>query len=257
MRWNCPHCGTNLAVSDEKMSSGWSFSRCYKCAGFALVRRSDVNLIKVDRAPAGETVLLPEANENPTTMLSQAATDHLARYVGAKAERAKAESIQASAAAVLRSADASGPRPTIRPATRRNAASATTSPTASAIPAAAPILPARSALPTAIPPARAAGSGFGLPDPLPEEPSTSWTQRLIPAAIAMTGAFAIASGIYLYVQGQALWEKARSQAADAGSETPPGEKHARAVASEVIPASPLIDEVRSQAMAPDRTATDK
>lgn len=218
MRWNCPHCGTNLAVSDEKMSAGWSFSRCYKCAGFALVRRSDVNLIKVDRAPAGETVLLPEARENPTDMLSQSATDHLARYVGAKAERAKIEAIQASAATALR-ADA---KPTIRPAaTNRRAV------TASAVPAATPHL--------------SAGLGFGLPEPLPENPTHTIGQRLIPAAIAMTGAFAIASGIYLYLQGQALWEKANS----------PTEKHAKA-ANEPIPASPMIDEVRSQAMAPER-----
>ena len=75
MRWSCPHCGVNLAVADDKLGSGWSFSRCYKCGGFALVRRSEVNLIKVDKAPAGENVLIPEASETP--MLSNQATQKL------------------------------------------------------------------------------------------------------------------------------------------------------------------------------------
>ncbi len=64
MRWDCPHCQMSLALSDEKLGTGWSFSRCFKCGGFALIRRSEMNLVKVDRAPAGENVLLPEAHED-------------------------------------------------------------------------------------------------------------------------------------------------------------------------------------------------
>lgn len=45
MRWNCPHCSTALAISDEKLGNGWSFSRCYKCAGFALVRRNEAKIV--------------------------------------------------------------------------------------------------------------------------------------------------------------------------------------------------------------------
>ncbi len=82
MRWSCPHCGANLAVTDEKLGSGWSFSRCYKCGGFALVRKSDVNLIKVDKAPPGEHVLLPEPSEDP--VLGQQAADRLEKYVNTK-----------------------------------------------------------------------------------------------------------------------------------------------------------------------------
>ncbi len=78
MRWNCPHCSVVLAISDEKLNSGWSFSRCYKCGGFALVRKSDVNLIKVDRAPQDENVLLPESSEEP--LLSQTATQNLIKH---------------------------------------------------------------------------------------------------------------------------------------------------------------------------------
>ena len=79
MRWNCPHCSVMLAISDEKLGAGWSFSRCYKCGGFALVRKQDIGLIKVDRAPQGENVLLPDATEQP--MMSQSATDHLHRHI--------------------------------------------------------------------------------------------------------------------------------------------------------------------------------
>lgn len=64
MRWSCPHCGTSLGLNDDKIGAGWAFSRCYRCAGHALIRRPEVNVIKVDRAPSGERVLLPEAHEN-------------------------------------------------------------------------------------------------------------------------------------------------------------------------------------------------
>src|SRR5689334_8459640 len=92
MRWNCPHCGINLAVSDDKLGPGWSFSRCYKCGGFALVRRSEINLIKVDKAPAGEHVLLPEASETP--VMSQEATQNLERYLTNKPQPNAAPAIR-------------------------------------------------------------------------------------------------------------------------------------------------------------------
>jgi hypothetical protein len=75
MRWNCPHCGVALAIANEKLGAGWAFSRCYHCGGFALIRRTDVNIIKIDQAPPGEAILLPEASENP--LLSEEATQHL------------------------------------------------------------------------------------------------------------------------------------------------------------------------------------
>ncbi|MCM2276857.1 MAG: hypothetical protein NDJ89_02125 [Oligoflexia bacterium] len=87
MRWNCPHCGISLAVSDDKMGAGWSFSRCYKCGGFALIRRAEVNLVKVDRAPAGEHIILPEATEDPVSSLSEEAARNLARLRGEGAPR--------------------------------------------------------------------------------------------------------------------------------------------------------------------------
>jgi hypothetical protein len=182
MRWNCPHCGISLAVSDEKLDTSWSFSRCYKCAGFALVRRADSNLIKVDRAPAGEQVLLPEAHEEPTGNLSRIAANHLAHYTGDK--------------------------PVIRPAQRRSISAGVPDPTLGKVPK-PPIFPRAN-------PIAALKKEFkaGLPEPLPEEPIRS-RQKTLNAAIGLAGILAIASGIYLYVQGQALWESAReSQTAE-------------------------------------------
>src|SRR4051812_36345995 len=85
MHWCCPHCGISLTVSEETLGTGWSFSRCYKCGGFALIRRAEVNIIKVDKAPPGERVILPEASKDPSTgMLSENATQKFAKHMGAK-----------------------------------------------------------------------------------------------------------------------------------------------------------------------------
>lgn len=69
MQWSCPHCGVSLTVSDDTLGTGWSFSRCYKCGGFALIRKAEINIIKVDKAPPGERIILPEASPNPPAAL--------------------------------------------------------------------------------------------------------------------------------------------------------------------------------------------
>ncbi len=51
MRWNCPHCLTMVSVGDDKIGSGWLFSKCYKCSGFSLVRRTEVEVVKVEGSP--------------------------------------------------------------------------------------------------------------------------------------------------------------------------------------------------------------
>jgi len=63
MKWNCPHCGAGLSINDEKVTLGWSFSRCYACGGFALIKKADINVIKIDRAPLSEPVLLAESEQ--------------------------------------------------------------------------------------------------------------------------------------------------------------------------------------------------
>src|SRR5690242_7501514 len=60
MQWRCPHCGVALSLPENTVTSGWSFTRCYKCGGFGLVRKAEISVIKIDQVPAGEHVLLPE-----------------------------------------------------------------------------------------------------------------------------------------------------------------------------------------------------
>lgn len=265
MRWNCPHCGTSLAVSDEKLGNGWAFSRCYKCAGFALVRKGDANLIKVDRAPAGEHVLLPEANEDATALLSRQASEHLAHYVEQNAQRAKATDELSQARARIEKA---AMKPGIKSATRRSLSTSIAEPAQALVPVAASVMvpapapstqadrPSLAAAPPFVAPRApaSAGSSFGLPTPLPDEPVRGVRGRLAPVAIALTGVFAIGTGIYLYVQGQAIWEKSRLQA-EGGSPTGISQE---LTSSEAVPApafaagSGIMDQVGSKAMAPVR-----
>lgn len=254
MRWNCPHCGVNLALSDEKLSPTWSFSRCYQCSGYALVRSSDTNAIKVDRAPVGEEIILPEAREKP--MLSREAAQNLASFTGYSA----------------------GPsRPVVKPAQRRSSL-ATTSPAMATssetqvihefsrrVPS-FPVMPPelnslRDSLRDARPPVQRplagpdaptgatvdrSSSELGspihpfariFPEPLPEAPAQPSRLRLFPIAVGILGAIALGSGIYLLTQEQV---PARSDQSS----------HAvRAIQKTSVGYS---DQVRSQAMAPER-----
>lgn len=62
MRWNCPHCGIDLAVADEKLGRGWSFSRCYQCGGFAVVRQQDRKIVRVDQDENGKGYVIEDQN---------------------------------------------------------------------------------------------------------------------------------------------------------------------------------------------------
>lgn len=241
MRWSCPHCGINLAAADEKLGPGWSFSQCYKCAGFALIRRAEVNLIKVDRAPVGENVILPEPSEEP--LLNSEASQRLSHYFSKKSED----------------------KPTIRPATKRAQAP---------VQATAPIGQAPNTSPTTqeiINNLKNEGSSLisgesSLPDPLPEIGLRGFNLKgkTLPLAIGIAGAMAVGSGVYLYIQGQILWEKAAS-----GINAPESRDLAsNPSGSEVVQAPPLVaknqptahrngemtDRLRQSAMAPDRTS---
>jgi hypothetical protein len=252
MRWNCPHCGTNLAIADEKVGNGWSFSRCYKCAGFSLVRRSDVTLIKVDRAPEGEQVLLPEAHENPMMMLSENATRNLQRYAGAGSETGAGPNKATPTVRVKTSnpsGASAGPRPVIRTASPRGGRPVAQQQARQAQGPAFPPRPERvtttqiiqplrgSALGDVLPQSRPSSAGFGLPEPLPDEPERTLGQRLVPMGIGLAGMLTIGSGIYLYVQGQALFEKARTQARESSAPAPaaPGRFSAAGSENESIP----------------------
>jgi hypothetical protein len=254
-----------------------------------MVRRSDVNLVKVDRAPPGEPVLLPEANEDPTALLSKTASQNLSRYSGATAAAQNAAQTPVSTIHVT---GGENRKPVVRQAVRRFADSQNQRQQLQTQQARSQQAIAQA---QAQPQPAASANGLGLPEPLPDEPVTSWRQKLVPLAIATTGSLAIASGIYLYVQGQALWEKARLQATQTGEaaepvaeqptavEPPAGneivqapsiapdapirttapvraviEAPAKAVAVAALVPSParadMIDEVHANAMAPSRTA---
>lgn len=62
MNWACPHCFTELYVSDDRLTATWSFARCYLCAGLSLVKRGELNLLKIDRAPKSEPLIAADAN---------------------------------------------------------------------------------------------------------------------------------------------------------------------------------------------------
>jgi len=283
MRWNCPHCSVNLAIADEKMNPSWSFSRCYQCGGYALVRKSEVNIIKVDRAPAGEKVLLPESSESP--MLSEAAARNLSQYTNT--------------------------RSIVKPATRRNTSPGMQNPLHAAAshlpplaagnplesqmtvldaapassennsrPVAGPNAPAGASVDRSAMPAYLNGvnnTGF-FPDPLPEVPANANRVRFLPMAIGVAAAFALGSGLYLLMQSGEMIEKSRptlsdrspasmSSHEDAVARNNHDELNTANPASGAINTIPMAkvaqaraqtqesaysDQVRSRAMAPER-----
>ncbi len=87
MQWNCPHCGTSLALRDDSFTGGWSFAKCFQCAGHALIRRTEINVIKVDKAPPGEKVLLPERSADMSIgALSEPAVKEYVKHLQKKEE---------------------------------------------------------------------------------------------------------------------------------------------------------------------------
>ena len=261
MRWSCPHCGINLAVSDDKMGSGWSFSRCYKCGGFALVRRAEINLVKVDRAPAGEHIILPEASEEPeTTMMSQEATENLARLRRESAEKA----------AIRQAARAAQQQQHLAMADAIQGGRAHTQPLEPRITNAAPppvnALAGNGAMANTAAAGAAAAPAF--PQPMPEMPLAAIPNingrdftpiraraRFLPVAIGIAAVTAIGSGMYLYDQGQTLWEKARVSGSTAYElpdhlARPAPVRHSTSMGA----SQALTDQVHANAMAPVRGA---
>jgi hypothetical protein len=56
MRWNCPHCQSPITAA-EAVRNEWSFSKCHRCGGFALIKSGESNPIKIFQAPPGERIL--------------------------------------------------------------------------------------------------------------------------------------------------------------------------------------------------------
>lgn len=227
MRWNCPHCGTDLAVSDDRLDGGWTFTRCYKCAGFGLVRRPEVSLIKIDQIPNGEKVLLPEGTEMPR--LSQAATQNLQR------PEAKAASQAMNAAAIQQAQQ----KATL----------------------AANANPARTQAAVTPPPFRKNSS---FPEPLAEIATSGETRgRLrqlasrisgrMAAAITASAVVAIASGAILLVQGRSILVNSRTVAESRQSAAVVADQAGSqdAIRTSTV-ANAAVDSVHHNAMAPLR-----
>jgi hypothetical protein len=225
MRWSCPHCGTNLGVTDERLGTGWSFSRCFKCAGYALIRRAEVNVIKVHGAPSGERVLSTEVHEQ--TLMSQKTIDALIDAPAGASQAGKPSWIA------------------------QNASFATPPP-----------LMATPRIPESLPElSETAKLNFILP-----KISVAVKSRLLPAAIVIAGVTTVSSGLYFYLQGRELLNRASAPAQSARPvqntiqpatviQQPQPAAHAPGVnrdrAVEAAAAS-ISDQLRERAMAPTR-----
>ncbi|MGE0614416.1 MAG: MJ0042-type zinc finger domain-containing protein [Bacteriovoracia bacterium] len=224
MRWNCPHCGTTLTVSDDKVGENWSFSRCYSCQGFALVRKSQVSIIKVHQPPSGEQYIVT-THQQEQASATHSQTHHDARPAA---------------------------RPVVRPVVRQPAA---LPPPIEVAPVMHQAPSMHMAVPLAAPtaPSPTKTQMFTISDGTGAETitvaaTTSSPRRKMPAAlvpigIGLAGAIAISSGVYLYQQGQALFQLAQKPIA---AESPTEMQVAR------LQAPPSLDRIPQSAMAPER-----
>jgi hypothetical protein len=216
MRWNCPHCGTGLAIADDRITSGWSFSRCYKCAGHALIKRPEVNLIKVDHAPNGEHVLLPEANEQ--LLLSKSATQKIAQATQHQNLRRQEEAQKEAAADAIRNAMGNHSEEShsiVRPARQRrgNHTNWIASPAAGggvhmrpANQNENPLDSHQSETAALLPNGDVA---IQFPEPLDESKTKSFFRKYLPYGIGVAAITTLGSGFYLVVEGQKMVTQAK------------------------------------------------
>jgi hypothetical protein len=167
MRWNCPHCQVALGISDDLLGTSYSFSRCFKCQGYALVRRGETNPIKVDQPPINEAIL-------------NQATAQLARRPLVKPAAPR----RAPRAAVI--------PPKFNP---------------KLVPTPQPIKLAVAPTPTPIVISNLNVAGPKFPEPLPDPKREKAVSRVFFTVMAVASLSAITSGAYLYIQGQSLWQK--------------------------------------------------
>ena len=241
MRWNCPHCKVALAISDETLGNDWNFSRCFQCGGFGLIRRTEVNLVKIDKAPPGEKVLLSERPDSG--LMNREATENLARLRTQIDEQARFDS---AAAAVSSPAQKKIPSPpnffakaggtlekkVTSPLIQKPVGALLLAPQLTEKAEQAPFL-AQKAMPFPLPP---------LAD------KTRGLRRTQSSAIlGLTAIVALVAGLYLLNEGRALIERGRLLA----STTPePLREHS---VSTVIRPAQLVDRLPQKAMAPIRT----
>jgi hypothetical protein len=109
-------------------------------------------------------------------------------------------------------------------------------------------------------------NGAGIfPEPLPEVPAAAGKIRLLPMAIGIAAAFALGSGLYLLMQSGEIIEKTRPTLSDRRQAPARAEENdtvaqtqhaitpvAVAKVAQAQPHAGYSDQVRSQAMAPER-----
>ena len=91
-----------------------------------------------------------------------------------------------------------------------------------------------------------------FPEPLPEFPTQKSKFPTIPKEVFATGLLALVSGIYLYVQGQALLAKAHNAFQGQTSSNAPAHV---SMTSHETPSAVITDQVQQSAMAPVQPPT--
>lgn len=244
MRWNCPHCAVALAISDETLGDQWNFSRCFQCGGFGLIRRTEVNLVKVDKAPQGEKVLQPQKAE--AALMNREATENLTRLRSQIDEQMK---VRDEAKAGFKAAAAATPSPSgVQPlkkiptppsffgnASKQKPAISTVAPKTKEVPFALPPLPGKEA-------SAKAASG---PEKAKRSPSKSTRST---ALLGVTGLVALASGLYLLQEGRALLDRTHRL-----SHSTPEPVRERPIVSTWTQSGQAVDRLAQRAMAPTRS----
>ena len=205
MRWNCPHCSVALSVADDSLNSGWSYAKCFNCSGFAMVRRTDVNLIKMPNAPSSSSPQVRPA-------AARRSAPSPATFPMASSDRLVT---RPSSMKVIDEPRLQSTRPAVAP------------------PAFVPKVPEVKG--TSIKP----------------EHRTGFREKILPVGLGLAGVMAITSGVYLYIQGQQIWEKAQTvpvkpqvETRFAGNPTTQQQEPANS--------NDFSDQVHQKAMAPTR-----
>lgn len=221
MRWNCPHCGVQLAASDEQLSPDWSFSRCCQCGGFALIRRPNIELIRTGEPPASETYIETSSLQVPAFV--------------------KPQPLSAQ------------PKPVVRPAAARMSPPP---PPAFSYPIEnfAPPVAEIAHEPAANTPLRAtpaAAQPLPLPDPLPSAPQKAARRSRTPQLLAALSLVAVVSGVFLYDQSERVSQSSARVTYPFPTDRVPEAVPAPPVQAIAQPA-PMIDQIEQKAMAPER-----
>lgn len=266
MRWNCPHCGVALSVADDRLNTGWSYAKCYQCSEFAMVRRTATPVQTLPKPRALSAIQAPNEIYAPNAMIipEEKTETQVKRATVRKANTAaninqakKAAAVpprfsHPSASVAVDTADISI---SSRSDESQNAAILENEPVLSPAP-----LRTLAAITPELP-------KFFLQDP----PSISRENRIMRVAASFAGVVAIASGIYLYMEGQKIWEKAKlanartapaaeliqhprlkTVASTLGISRTPGFSVAQNTGSTNANAAGLSDQISHQAMAPIR-----